>query len=281
VLVASAALLSVSWVDPAVEATGSTDHPVLFVHGYEAWGCPSSNGVETFAPMIDFLRRRGWSRSMVTVGYYECDEEMTADLAGGGGQLVLDRDTDLRLLAQRLAWLIWDDWSSHGEAIDIVAHSMGGLIARWMLYRAQAHETGYPPRLYVRAVVTIATPHAGAPFAAFCPTTQCREMAPGSPFLAELASSGPDPQASGGTSWSLIASTADHVVPADSAIAMGPVHRIVYAYPGYGHNDYLWDAATAADAHVTYADPGDTAWHSSPAGLHPLAWLARALDTAG
>jgi triacylglycerol esterase/lipase EstA (alpha/beta hydrolase family) len=280
--VVSAALLSVSWVETAVAVPADTNRPVLFVHGYEAWGCPASNGGETFAPMIDFLRQRGWRQDMVTVGYYSCDVDMSDNVAAyGGRQAVLDRDTDLRDLAHRLAWMIWSRYSSKGVGVDIVAHSMGGLIVRWMLYRAQAHERDYPPALLVRSVVTIATPHAGAPFAAFCATEQCQEMAPGSAFLAELSRNAQAPNGSGGTVWNLVASTSDHIVPADSAVAMAAPHLIVYGLPGYGHNDYLFDGATSADAHVTYLDPGGSGWQSSAAGQHALAWTARALEMAG
>jgi triacylglycerol esterase/lipase EstA (alpha/beta hydrolase family) len=283
-LMAPAALLSVSWVQPAVAGSANADRPVLFVHGYEAWGCASTNATETFEPTIDFLRQRGWHQDMVTVGYYSCDVAMNDTLEAYGRKDLAptaDRDADLRSLAYHLAWMIWSRYSSRGVGVDLVAHSMGGLIVRWMLYRMQAHEADFPPRLYVRAVVSIAAPHAGAPFAAFCPSIQCQEMTAGSSFLDELSRNAVAPQGTGGTVWNLVGSSADQVVPADSSTSMGAAHTVVYSLPAYGHDDYLLDPATAADAHVTYMDPGQTAWSSSTGAPHAIAWLTQALEDAG
>lgn len=260
---------------------------MLFVHGYEGLACPGDDGEATFGPTIAFLRARGWDQAMVTDGYYDCDRGMVDTLAGYGapaplgkglaGRLPGGRETDIRDVAYHLAWQIYRRYSSRGVAVDVVAHSMGGLIVRWMLYRVQAGDAGFPRRLLVHDAVAIATPNGGAPFAAFCGNVECREMAPGSDFLRELAAAAPDPQGTGGTDWTLIASDADPIVGAASATSMPGVHRVVYAWPAYTHAAYLGDTITTTDADVTIAGPNGghaTRWEQAP---HALAMVDQAL----
>ncbi|KAK6089030.1 triacylglycerol lipase [Seiridium cupressi] len=51
--------------------------------------------------------------------------------------------------------------SAHGRSVNIVAHSMGGLDARYMISHLQ------PKNVDVRSLVTVATPHHGSAFADF------------------------------------------------------------------------------------------------------------------
>ena len=67
-----------------------------------------------------------------------------------------------------------------GCPADVVAHSMGGLGARWAL-----EERGAAP--YVRNLVTLGTPHQGTRAAhLIAPTAGGRDMVPGSEFLGAL-----------------------------------------------------------------------------------------------
>ena len=65
-------------------------------------------------------------------------------------------------IEQRAAKL-WEDIASHDypDGVNIVAHSMGGLDARYMISRLR------PPNVKVRSLVTIATPHHGSAVADF------------------------------------------------------------------------------------------------------------------
>lgn len=71
------------------------------------------------------------------------------------------------------------------EGVDVVGHSMGGLVATWLLKRLDRGRR-------VRTVVTLGTPHRGAPLArlgaavlgGWCPALA--QMAPGSPLVDEL-----------------------------------------------------------------------------------------------
>jgi uncharacterized protein (TIGR03437 family) len=77
--------------------------------------------------------------------------------------------------------------------VDVVSHSMGGLILRSYLAGKQAGSGVFTPPAdtRIRKWVSIATPNFGAlipsPFGAFLPDTQARELLPGSQFLFDLA----------------------------------------------------------------------------------------------
>jgi triacylglycerol esterase/lipase EstA (alpha/beta hydrolase family) len=286
-------LLSVSWIVPSAAAAGNIHRPVLFIHGYAGSGCPGYSATGYFGTMMGFLRDRGFEEGLVPVGYYSCDRDTGASVDGFGdqaamygtagqerapdGHLSQNRNASIRQLAYSLAWMIYTDYASHSVRVDIVAHSMGGLIVRWMLYRLEAHDLSYPSALYVPEVVTLGTPHGGAGFAAFCSTVQCQEMAPNSLLLNELNSFALDPQATGGTEWTVIGSVGDLVVSDASALNMGHVHRVDYASPAYGHSGFLTDPRAAADAQVTYWAPNDTRGHMLDHAPHSLQWISDAL----
>lgn len=70
--------------------------------------------------------------------------------------------------------------------VDLVAHSMGGLIVRAYLAGLQNGAVSPPPNPEVRKVILIATPNFGS-FQAIGVGVQTPEMVPGSPFLWNLA----------------------------------------------------------------------------------------------
>lgn len=93
---------------------------------------------------------------------------------------------DLRDCARRVRERVERGAAERGvERVDVVGHSMGGLVATWLLKRLDGGRR-------VRRVVTLGTPHRGAPLARLgaallggvCPALA--QMAPGSPLLDEL-----------------------------------------------------------------------------------------------
>lgn len=103
------------------------------------------------------------------------------------------------------------------ESIDIVAHSMGGLAARWYLLNH--------PDAPVRRVAFIASPHRGTLSAHFAWGGGRAEMMPDSPFLDTLNSLAPTPD---GVEVITIRAAVDmHVVPGESATLEGVTdHRL-------------------------------------------------------
>lgn len=126
-------------------------------------------------------------------------------------------------------------------SITIVAHSMGGLVARGVCLAAAR---GAPP---VARIVTIATPHYGSRHAWLCVSGACREMRPGSAWLRRLQS------AETHTEIVAIHSVDDNLVaPRSSAVLLGA--RSI-AFRALGHFGLLWSRAVAASIVAELAAP--------------------------
>src|SRR5262249_51798749 len=145
-------------------------------------------------------------------------KDINCDLKNGH-----DRNTSIKVLGQELAQEIWDHFSRYGIPVDVVAHSMGGLIIRAAIKGTQAHEAGFPPYLYVEDVSTLSTPHRGTAnwgSTFVCSDQQCQDMKPGSSFFSWLGATyngyqpGENPQSAMGTDWTLIGFDDDQVVSA-------------------------------------------------------------------
>ena len=113
-----------------------------------------------------------------------------------------------------------------GGRIDLVCHSLGGLVARFYL-----QALGGARR--VARLITLAPPHPGTWSSAYVPTTQASPMRPGSPFLERLDAL-PPPEGVACTSF--VAGRDLVVLPPDSARAPFGESR---TFPELGHNDIL------------------------------------------
>ena len=265
---------------------------VLLIHGYGFFNtCPSDNGTQKWGTVVPFLHSHGW-QDIKTIGFYACDTNQDVYLDNYGRfpgadtrnhedyyasspcncvthQIVADgrmshtKDTDIRHLAYHLAWYIWDTYTQFGKPVVIVAHSLAGLIVRWLLYAIQYPQTVgqglFPPRVFIPQIVTLIAPNAGiSVIGEVLPTYQAEEMNSGSSFMQELELHALDPQSADGTDWTLIGNypaDRDFVVTAASATAMDHVHRVLYfANSIYTHNNILDDASLKFDAHVYLCD---------------------------
>jgi triacylglycerol esterase/lipase EstA (alpha/beta hydrolase family) len=116
--------------------------------------------------------------------------------------------------------------------VSIVAHSMGGLVAR-----AYVRQHG---SARIERIVTIGSPHHGSMLAWFLPGQALSQMRPGNPWLAELNAERPDPALRLVSLWSWHDSM---VAPQTSSELPGAV-EIVLA--GIGHNALLGDPSVFA-----------------------------------
>lgn len=123
--------------------------------------------------------------------------------------------------------------------VDVVGHSLGGLVATYLLKRLDRGRR-------VRRVVTLATPHRGTPlalvgallFGAF--SRAIWQMIPGAPLLRELDGL-PVPE---GSQILALSSTGDTVVPpryARLGEGLGQANRQLARL---GHLDFLWSQAS-------------------------------------
>ncbi len=151
-------------------------------------------------------------------------------------------NTSIRHLSWHLANYIATNFTAKGIAVDVVAHSMGGLMIRYALTKQGVDSF---PRLMVEDVVTLGSPHNGASFAALTGTTQGAEMEPNSSLIAWLTTWGMHPKGSGGTDWTVIGSHGDLIVQEGSATAMSAPHRWRYTTsPNWiFHRDYMKSSA--------------------------------------
>ncbi len=148
--------------------------PVVFINGFQFEGCPS-----TFAGTFGIADQVLQSNGEVSLFFSTCSLPSTAsieDLAGA--------------LATFLGSLQYTN-GQPVETVDVVAHSMGGLVLRAYLSGKQnASGVFQPPAAtHVRKAVLLATPNFGTPLASLPIasllgfTEQLNEMASGSGFL--------------------------------------------------------------------------------------------------
>lgn len=147
--------------------------------------------------------------------------------------LLADLDVHARALTRAIEAL----QAQSGERVALVAHSMGGLIARAALRAGGAN--------LLRQIVTLGTPHHGTLLARGLPLTPVRQMRPGSAWLESLNLM----QADGlGVPLSCLYSPDDNlIVPAQSGTFP---HATTIRLDGLGHLSLLF-CDRALDAVIT------------------------------
>jgi triacylglycerol esterase/lipase EstA (alpha/beta hydrolase family) len=119
--------------------------------------------------------------------------------------------------------------------VDVVGHSLGGLVATYWLKRLDGGRR-------IRRVVTLGTPHRGTPFAALgvllfgAVSPAVWQMLPGSPFVRALAAA-PVPE---GSELLALGSLADGVVPVACALPQPAPRLHTAAVARVRHVDFLW-----------------------------------------
>ncbi len=291
--IALAALLALAGMTaPAAGArTDNRSKPVYFVHGF-------ANGSDSNCDMWNTMRSKfveyGHDGPFEKIAYYHNDSNCTdwvnhhgshsTHYGNGHTEGSHTEDTRIEHLAYHLAWHIYDHHTRDGRYVDVVAHSMGGLIIRYAIAQTQRDHPSFPPSLRVEDVVTLGTPHGGARFASACAincNTQVQQMKMGSDFLNWLEDNAWEPDGYGGTDWSTMGSDDDNAVAADRAAAtdsdrdpankyMGSCHKTWYEEASnIEHGDFrdTWGAPTA-DVRVYHCGEG---WvHNSTSGQWPV-----------
>jgi triacylglycerol esterase/lipase EstA (alpha/beta hydrolase family) len=115
--------------------------------------------------------------------------------------------------------------------VSIVAHSMGGLVARAYLRKFGGAK--------VRRVITIGTPHAGSVHAWMFPGVSLAQLRPGNPWLAEL----PAPTAESSPPFVSLWSWHDSMVAPQVSARLENGRNV--ALSGVGHNALLTDPEVA------------------------------------
>ncbi len=213
------------------------DVPVLLLHGLV-------DNRSVFLRLRTSLARQGFT-SLLSMNF----PVLTADITTAARQLAE--------VVERICI------RSGYERIHVVAHSMGGLIARYYIQRL-----GGDARVSV--LVTLATPHAGTAAARLLPYGVVRQLRPGSALLDELALPTP------GCRTRIVSIYSDHdvmVVPSVAGRLDHPdldVRNVLL--PGAGHHTLANDRRSVAEIeHALGGDPypsGDFATDSAEAAPH-------------
>ncbi|MEU6672156.1 hypothetical protein [Streptomyces sp. NPDC046727] len=272
-----------SWPATAVGASASSevetfavredskDRPVFFVKGYT----PGDTCGAKWNSAAKLFNRSGWKGTLHRVGFYEEDD------AGCDVRIDPQRkgtvDTSLKVLGRGLAWEIYNRYSARGQTVDLVGHSMGGLIIRAALAGYAKGDPDWPPVLLVEDAVNLGTPQKAARLSGVCLSNlQCREMYyPNGAFRRWL---GPTlAQAQGGTDWTLIGSNADGTVSAGNAAPtdVGAQHLVRYSASSELDHSQL-RTKRAGVFPLRYTNNGG-AWGSLREGAAPLRATMNAL----
>jgi pimeloyl-ACP methyl ester carboxylesterase len=132
--------------------------PVLLVHGLV-------DNRSIFAVMRRSLRRRGFT-DVCSWNY----SPLSSDIA----RCAADLGAHIERVCQQ---------TGH-ERVHVVGHSLGGLIARYLVQRLGGDRR-------IDSLITLGTPHQGSLLAHVVPTPLIRQLRPGSPVLQELAQPAP------------------------------------------------------------------------------------------
>lgn len=211
------------------------DRPVVFVHGYVAFG-QGQDCAAKFASLASSLGADGFTGDLVGVQFYDSDTNCDANLDDYGN---ISNSTSWRSLSKAYSHFIYDTYTSHGITVDMVGHSMGGLIMRGAVMGASRGESGFSPPLLVEDAVTLGAPFEGAAwYSVGCLWGQCSQLKPGASDLNWLRQD-PNPQGAEGTEWTAVGSDSDDVVPVASALAISVPDERKVRYSSLEHGDFL------------------------------------------
>lgn len=280
------------FADFTVLRSDNKNKPVLIIHGRDSYNMAG------YATLRNYYLAQGFT-AVHRVGYYggECNVEYNAEHHGshnswyGGsgehssktgcngvaGAQVHDLNTDIMHMAYHFAWMVHDHFGASSVTVDMLGHSMGGLIMRYAVAKSGSGGV-WPPALRVEDAVTIGSPHGGlgTSWCKWSPWADVRQMCSDNYFITWMRSSASNPQGNGGTDWTVIGSDCDGWVAWNLAVDMAAAHKVVYMNPCYGHSDYYTDVSTASDATVDYMDSPSTSWSRWTTAPHSGRWTNNA-----
>jgi hypothetical protein len=107
------------------------------------------------------------------LGYHRDEGEVRyfSYAADGGAYDKADTHIDLHVAAERLAQQLRAmQREQPGREVDLIAHSQGGIVVDWFIQNVyRPGDRSYPP---IGTVVTLSSPHAGAPLASLADTVR-------------------------------------------------------------------------------------------------------------
>jgi len=259
----------------------SKSEDILFIHGVDSTSSGADGNDEfgncgnSFQPAISLLTdaNHQWGGHLITLSYYTHDHNCspngnirnTADGSRCNGPNTGptgfydsgDNDgtnnEDDRHLACLLAWYIWDNYTINGQTVNVVAHSLGGVLLKEALYEVYVQHLTvthnpagpFPDHLYLDHVVTLSSPLGGLlkGSAYFdCKCTQLAEIEDGGAIIGDLTSPEGENLSSRANAWTMEGQvqandpSGNQVGPncdpvGESAFGMSSGIKIDYSYP--------------------------------------------------
>jgi pimeloyl-ACP methyl ester carboxylesterase len=287
--VAAAAATAALGLAVGAPAASAADAQLLLVHGHgDSADGKDCNG-STWENALRYYQDAGGRErsSMTTIGYYPGDKGRCDAMIGDGKA---SNARPIQDIARDLAIYIDREYTSKGRPVNVIGHSMGGLIARVALLGSAQGWEGFPSKLDVDNVVTLSTPHQGVANPSADDDRQSQQMQPGSAFIDRLHEngSGLGDDWADGTDWSLVGSHEDTTVEHDSGIDKGN-----FADQKYGYQDDSGDAGEVDHGAVRtlfgeneyslqyWHASGDHPPHDTDSGWSPLKTAFQAVTEVG
>jgi pimeloyl-ACP methyl ester carboxylesterase len=202
----------------------AADTQILLVHGYGDHEQGKDCNGSTWRKALAYYQGAGGRDrdSMTTIGYYTGDRQADGHGSGCDAKVASATNaTPIQEIAKELANYIDAAYTGNGQPVNIIAHSMGGLVTRVALLGSAQGWKGFPHgKLNVDNVVTLSTPHRGVSKPSANDDRQWEQMDPGSGFMTRLHEQGSElgDDWANGTDWSLVGSDEDEVVSFQSGI---------------------------------------------------------------
>ncbi|WP_225993065.1 esterase/lipase family protein [Actinomadura rudentiformis] len=258
---------------PPPPRANSSARPVYFVPGFSSASSHGDLWDGQWKPVYEAMKRWGWSGSPHVVCFYTNASGCNTRIESGTYAV------DLRWLGSRLAWNIYSSFTKYGVYVDVMAHSMGGLIVRAAVTGVKKKHPDFPSHLYIEDVATLGTPHSAPPLATYCTgltgSQQCNDMQEGSAFRQWLLEN-PNTGYNYGPDWTLIGSDADTVVPRSAAHGMDAGHYVRYhASAGIDHGELV--SLTSGAYSQSYWNYYDDKWYTDSTGAVPTRAARNAL----
>ena len=172
---------------PAQATTHSRGNVTLFVHGFGPGGFNTtwSNGQLTaidvtnavdctnyWQTLPSYLRQQGFTGEFIKLSWYNNSTGCDDNLHKYGNYTISEEARSWIDAGAALANYIYTNFTSKGIPVDVVAHSMGGVVTRSAVWGASGQAQSYldanvaaptwPPPIDVGTVITAGTPHNGS-----------------------------------------------------------------------------------------------------------------------
>lgn len=218
----------------------SKTRPVLLVHGWSMYDIAKVDCASRFRPIVRELKQQGFTGPFLTVTYYQASTNCDINLTKYDASIT--KNSSWKEIGRALSNYVYNNYSRHGQSVDMLGHSMGGLVIRSAIQGGSEYQKGFS-NILVEDAVTVGTPHQGSGMTGVCIHAQCKSLGYANPDFRWLAKN-PKPNGMTEIDWSVQGSTLDAVVTTQSSMAMGLNYTHKKLFHGLTHNNLLSNATS-------------------------------------